>query len=194
MKKLRILTVVVAGLLATGTMANAERIEADLTGYEEVPSVNTVASGEFSARISRDEQSIEYVLKYRNLQGTVSQSHIHIAQLSVNGSIVIWLCQTEGTFLDPTTLAPQCPAGQATEAIVTGKITAANVIAGSTTSQQLNANDLASVIAAIRAGAAYANVHTLPLSGGGEIRGQIEDKDKKDKDDRDDRGDKGRPH
>ena len=77
-------------------MANAERIEADLTGYEEVPSVNTVASGEFKARISRDEQSIEYVLKYKNLQGTVSQGHIHIAQLSVNGSIVIWLCQTEG--------------------------------------------------------------------------------------------------
>lgn len=194
MKKLRIFIVTVAGLLATATMANAERIEADLTGYEEVPSVNTVASGEFSARISRDEQSIEYVLKYRNLQGTVSQSHIHIAQLSVNGSIVIWLCQTEGTFLDPTKLAPQCPAGQATEAIVTGKITAANVIAGSTTSQQLNANDLASVIAAIRAGAAYANVHTLPLSGGGEIRGQIEDKDKKDQDDRDDKGDKGRQH
>jgi hypothetical protein len=47
--------------------------------------------------------------------------------------------------------------------------------------------DLASVIAAIRAGAAYANVHTLPLSGGGEIRGQIEakgDKDRKDKDDK----------
>jgi hypothetical protein len=187
MKRLGILIAVMAGLLATGTMANAERIEADLTGYEEVPSVNTVASGDFNARISRDEQSIEYVLKYKNLQGTVSQAHIHIAQLSVNGSIVIWLCQTEGTFLDPTKLAPQCPAGQATEAIVTGKITAANVIAGGTASQQLNAMDLASVIAAIRAGAAYANVHTLPLSGGGEIRGQIEakgDKDRKDKDDK----------
>ena len=66
----------------------------DLTGYEEVPVVNTVASGEFRARISRDEQSIEYRLSYSGLQGTVSQAHIHIAQLSVNGSIVIWLCQT----------------------------------------------------------------------------------------------------
>ena len=33
-------------------MANAERIEAELTGYEEVPVVSTVASGEFRARIS----------------------------------------------------------------------------------------------------------------------------------------------
>jgi hypothetical protein len=55
---------------------------------------------------------------------------------------------------------------------VTGTITAANVIAGATASQQLKAGDLAAVITAIRAGMAYANVHTTP-SPGGEIRGQI---------------------
>jgi hypothetical protein len=38
--------------------------------------------------------------------------------------------------------------------------------------QQLTTGDLAEIIAAIRAGAAYANVHTN-LSPGGEIRGQI---------------------
>jgi len=53
-----------------------------------------------------------------------------------------------------------------------GPITAANVIAGSMAPQQLAAGDLAAVVAAIRAGAAYANVHTTP-SPGGEIRGQI---------------------
>lgn len=188
MKRLRILLVVMAGLLATTTLANAERIEADLTGYEEVPAVSTLASGDFQARISLDEQSIEYVLKYRGLQGTVTQSHIHIAQLSVNGSIVIWLCQTD-TNKDPTNLAGLCPAGKETEAIVTGKITAANVITGSMAPQQLNAGDLAEVIRAIRAGAAYANVHT-DLSSGGEIRGQIDVQDNRDKRDRDDRGKK----
>jgi hypothetical protein len=45
-------------------------------------------------------------------------------------------------------------------------------VAGATTSQQLAAGELAEVIAAMRAGAAYANVHTN-LSPGGEIRGQI---------------------
>jgi hypothetical protein len=54
---------------------------------------------------------------------------------------------------------------------VRGTITALNVIAGSTT-QQLGDGELDEVIAAIRAGAAYANVHTN-LSPGGEIRGQI---------------------
>jgi hypothetical protein len=47
------------------------------------------------------------------------------------------------------------------------------VIAGSITTQQLFAGDLAPILAAIRAGASYANVHRIPLSPGGEIRGQI---------------------
>ena len=159
-------------LVGLSTRAQGEKIEADLIGFREVPSVSTSASGEFHAKINRGDQSIDYELRYSGLQGTVQQGHIHVAQLSVNGSIVIWLCQTAAPFLDPTKLAPQCPSGQSTEAVVTGRITAANVIAGATTSQQLKAADLAAVIRAIRAGFAYANVHT-DLSPGGEIRGQI---------------------
>ena len=156
-------------LAAVPAVASAERIQAALTGYEEVPAVNTVASGEFRAKISPDGQTIEYELSYSGLQGAVQQAHIHVAQLSVNGSIVIWLCQTAAPFLDPTGKAPQCPQS----GTVTGTITSANVIAGSMAPQQLKAGDLADVIAAIRAGAAYANVHTN-LSPGGEIRGQVQ--------------------
>lgn len=176
MKRLRILIFVMAALSLTAAGPSGHdderRLRADLTGLEEVPVVNTVASGRFRARISPDEQSIEYRLSYSGLQGTVSQAHIHIAQLSVNGSIVIWLCQTATNPAPATVPTPHtCNPGSDD---FTGRITAADVIAGSTTSQQLNANDLASVIALIRAGAAYANVHTLPNSTGGEIRGQIE--------------------
>jgi hypothetical protein len=156
-----------AGLLATATAAKADQIGAVLTGYEESPSVSTTASGEFTATITPDGNAILYRERFGGLQAPITQSHIHVGQLGVNGSVVIFLCQT-ATNPDPTGLAPQCPQ----EGIVTGTITAANVIAGSTTSQQLNANDLAAVITAIRAGAAYANVHTT-LSPGGEIRGQI---------------------
>jgi hypothetical protein len=97
----------------------------------------------------------------------VTQSHIHVGQLGVNGSVVIFLCQT-ATNPDPTGLAPQCPQ----DGSVSGTITTANVIAGATASQQLEVGDLAGVIAAIRAGAAYVNIHTN-ISPGGEIRGQI---------------------
>jgi CHRD domain len=165
--RFRLLIAVIGSLLATATLATAEQIGALLTGYEESPAVSTTATGEFTATIAPDSDTIFYSETFSGLQGTVTQSHIHVGQLGVNGSVVIFLCQTEAN-PDPTGLAPQCPQ----EGSVAGTITAANVIAGATTSQQLAAGDLAAVIAAIRAGAAYANVHTTP-SPGGEIRGQI---------------------
>ena len=155
------------GLLATASVAKAEQIGALLTGYEETPAaVSTTASGEFTATIDPNG-SIEYSETYSGLQAPVTQSHIHVGQLGVNGSIVIFLCQT-ATNPDPTGLAPQCPQA----GTVSGTITSANVIAGSTATQQLAAKDLSAVITAIQAGAAYANVHTV-VSPGGEIRGQI---------------------
>ena len=164
--RIRLLTAIVGSLLAITTVAEAEQLGALLTGYEESPSVSTTGTGSFTATVA-PHGVIQYTETYSGLQGTVTQSHIHVGQLGVNGSIVIFLCQT-ATNPDPTGLAPQCPQ----EGNVSGTITAANVIAGATGSQQLAAGDLAAVIAAIRAGAAYANVHTTP-SPGGEIRGQI---------------------
>jgi hypothetical protein len=154
-------------LLAIAPLATAEQIGALLTGYEESPAVSTTGRGEFFATIDSDGDTIVYTETFSGLQGTVTQSHIHVGQLGVNGSVVIFLCQT-ATNPDPTGLAPQCPQ----EGTVTGTITAANVIAGSMAPQQLAAGDLAAVSAAIRAGAAYANVHTN-VSPGGEIRGQL---------------------
>src|SRR6266404_6053881 len=168
MKRLGIFIVVMVGLLATATVAKADQIRALLTGYEETPAaVSTVARGVFIATIDPDGDAINYRLTFNALQAAVTQSHIHVGQLSITGSIVIFLCQTAAN-PDPTGLAPQCPQ----QGTVTGRVTAANVIAGSQAPQQLATGDLAAVITAIRAGAAYANVHTN-LSPGGEIRGQI---------------------
>jgi hypothetical protein len=168
MKRSSIFIFVMAGLLITATMARAEQISALLTGYEETPAaVSTTGRGEFTATIAPDGDTILYSETYSGLQAPVTQSHIHVGQLGVTGSVVIFLCQMAGS-PDPTGLAPQCPQ----EGTVSGVITAANVIAGSQAPQQLAAGDLAAVITAIRAGAAYANVHTQ-VSPGGEIRGQI---------------------
>ena len=166
--RLRVLIAVMGGVLATATVARGETLQVTLTGYEETPAaVSTTASGEFTATITPDGNAILYRERYSGLQAPVTQSHIHVGQLSVNGSVVIFLCQTAAN-PDPTGLAPHCPQ----EGTVSGTITAANVIAGATTTQQLTAKDLAAVITAIQAGAAYANVHTT-VSPGGEIRGQI---------------------
>jgi hypothetical protein len=163
----RVLLAVMGSLLAAAPLAKAEQIGALLTGYEESPSVSTTATGEFTATIAPDGKSIQYTETYSGLQASVTQSHIHVGQLGVNGSVVIFLCQTSAN-PDPTGLAPQCPQ----EGTVSGTITPSNVIAGSTATQQLVAGDLTAVLTAIQAGAAYANVHTT-VSPGGEIRGQI---------------------
>ena len=98
----------------------------------------------------------------------MAQSHIHIARKSVNGGIVLWLCQGTAKPTDPAiaALTPPCPQ----EGTVTGVLTSANVTPVAT--QQIAAKELNEIITLIRAGAAYANVHTAP-SPGGEIRGQI---------------------
>src|SRR5215831_114385 len=166
-------------LLLVPVLASAdgpEKLRADLTGYEEVPSVSTPAHGSFTAVIAKDGESISYELTYEDLIGTVQQSHIHFAQKSVNGSVVIWLCQTATTPAPASVAAitPVCPQS----GTVVGTITAANVVPAATTSQQITAGELSEVIAAIRGGVAYANVHATPLNPGGEIRGQIHDNQK----------------
>jgi len=169
MKKLAITAAVLAAF-AAATTARAEQVRATLIGYEEVPVVSTVASGDFVGTISKDDLAIDYQLTYSGLQGNVLQAHIHVAQPGVSGSIVIWLCQTAAQPAPAavSALTPTCPQA----GTVSGQITAANVIAGSTVSQQLAAGELDEVLAAIRGGVAYANVHTT-LSTPGEIRGQL---------------------
>lgn len=152
-------------LLVVSAIAGAEQIQGDLDGYQEVPPVSTVAAGDFRAMISPGDDAIDYELTYAGLQGDITMAHVHFGQAGVNGGIVFWLCGTpalpgpEGT--------PTCP----DEGTVSGTIDADDIQA-SPPAQQIAAGDLAAVIAAIRAGAAYANVHTT-LSPGGEIRGQI---------------------
>jgi hypothetical protein len=143
----------------------------DLVGYEETPfTINTAGSGEFKAVVSEDGTSIAYQLSYRNLSSTVLQAHIGRPALS--GGVVLWLCANNPPITPPTTIpTPQpCPPFPAT---ITGTLTAADVVA-STNGQGIDAGaaGFAEMVAAIRAGAAYANVHTT-LHPSGEIRGRL---------------------
>jgi hypothetical protein len=133
-------------------------------------SVSTAAFGRFRAVVSRDTTGaaqIAYTLSYTGLSSAVQQAHIHFAQQHVNGGIVLFLCQ--GAVLAPGSVPtpPTCPQ----EGTVTGNLKAENVLATATT-QQIGAGEFAEVLAAIRAGAAYVNVHSA-TSPGGEFRGQI---------------------
>jgi CHRD domain len=128
--------------------------------------VSTAASGSFKASIDKDV--ISYELNYQGLEGSVTQAHIHFGQRHTVGGIVVWLCQTAGTLAPAavTGLTPFCPP----EGTVTGTITPAQVL--TVAGQGIAALEFDELVAAIRAGATYANVHSS-LFPPGEIRGHI---------------------
>lgn len=130
--------------------------------------VSTAASGKFVAEIDEQGQKIHYKLSYKDLEGEVTQGHIHFGQRHTVGGIVVWLCQTAGTPAPAAVAAstPFCPA----EGTVEGTITPAQVLAQPL--QGIAAEEFDELVDAIRAGATYANVHTT-LHPPGEIRGHI---------------------
>ena len=169
----------VAVLLAIPLLQDAQAnsrkrsLRADLQGFEEPPSISSTGSGEFRAKISRDETSIEYELSFEDLEGDVTQSHIHIGQKGVNGGISIWLC---GTATNPGPAGtPSCGGPRAGS--VTRTVTKDDVIGP--TGQGIAAGEFEEVLTAIREGVAYANVHST-RNPGGEIRGQIRTGDRDD--------------
>jgi CHRD domain-containing protein len=166
----RILAALLA-LLSLPAMADGNRkhvIFTRLVSYQEVPAISSTASGQFRAFIDEKAGTISYRLSFEGLSSDVRQSHIHFGQHSVNGAVSVFLCQT-ATNPDPTGLAPQCPQS----GTVTGLLQAANMAAG-TTAQGIAPGEFAELLAAIRAGVAYVNVHTATFTGG-EIRGQLRD-------------------
>jgi len=154
-------------MLTSPAEANGDRHRASLEGFQEVPAVITGASGTLKVKIAPDDASFEFVLTYEGIEGgSVTQSHIHVGQLTANGGIVVFLC----TNLAPPANVPTPPACPTPGGTVTGTRTAADVVAQ--LSQGVSAGDFAAVLTAIRAGTAYGNVHST-VSPSGEIRGQI---------------------
>ena len=118
-----------------------------------------------SSDLSADGTALEYRLISSNIHNVV-QSHIHVAPEGVNGPIVVFL------------FGLVAPGGGRTDGVLaTGTITAGNLIG------PLAGHPFSDLMAAIRAGTAYVNVHTNDgVDGvntgpgdfpGGEIRGQL---------------------
>jgi hypothetical protein len=146
-----------------------ETVTARLTGYQETPqTVNSAASGEFKASIRDDETAIDYEVTYRNLSSLPTQSHIHFGRPGLTGGVVLFLC----TNLAPPASVPTPPACPAAPATIKGTLTAANVIPTATQGIDTGAAGFGEMLKAIRADAAYANVHTT-LHPSGEIRGRL---------------------
>jgi hypothetical protein len=150
----------------SGLAADSVRnLGARLSGYQEVPTLSTSGNGRFEARVNRQGTAVDWRLRYADLEGAVLQAHIHFQARALNGPIVVFLCTNLGNGPAGTQACPPSPAS------VEGTFTAADVLGGAAASG-LEAGNLDELLAALRAGATYANVHT-ELRPGGEIRGQI---------------------
>jgi hypothetical protein len=150
-----------------------------LSGYNETPlTLNSSGSGEFSATVNKDG-SISYTLSYRDLASPVLQSHIHFGRPAITGQIVLFLC----TNLTPPVGVP-APQACPQQGTISGTLTAADVIARPTQGIDGAAAGLAEMVKAMRASAAYANVHTQTFPSG-EIRGTVGPGDDEDENDDD---------
>lgn len=186
--RLAVLSAGVVAMLAGSALAdhghdNRKRVfRAELKGLNEVPAISTKARGQFYAVLNQKGDELRYWISFSDLSEDVSQSHIHFGNHHTNGGIVVWLC--EGTVNAPTDRTPSC--GGPRSSTVTGVLTKDDVVA-TASAQGITPGEFDELIAAMRAGAAYANVHSgvpgdpnamppRPTVGfpPGEIRGQID--------------------
>lgn len=130
-----------------------EKFIAGMTGREEVPPVDTIATG--SANFEPEtEEILKYTVNVSDIDG-VTQAHIHSGRIGENGPVVVTLFKTDS------------PADEEITGLLSeGNITAAN-LEGPLTGKQLS-----DLIALMSNGGAYVNVHSNEFPNG-EIRGQI---------------------
>jgi CHRD domain-containing protein len=168
----RVGSVAVAGLAIalTGAVSadhdhgkREEVVRAHLVGVNEVPSVSSPATATFRAVIDEEGGTISYTLKYEGFLNTVTQSHFHFGQHHTSGGISVFIC----TNLGNSPGSPACPAAQGE---ISGVATAASVIGPA--GQGISPGEFAELLAAIRAGSVYVNIHSN-IFPAGEIRGQL---------------------
>lgn len=169
-----------ASTLAIAAIATADgatreiKARGGLSGYQETPqTLSTTGNGAFRARVNNDGTSFDWTLSYEALEGAVQQAHIHFGQRAMSGGISVFLCTNLGNApaSPPATPTKACPPPPAT---ITGTAVAADVIGP--LGQGIEPTAFNELLAAVRAGYTYANVHTTKWPSG-EIRGQLNERE-----------------
>jgi hypothetical protein len=169
--RLKLVAVVAAaGVIGVIAVAVASRgsssVSEKLTGYEETPAtLSTTGEGEFRARIDRRDEEIDWKLEYEDLEGAVTQAHIHLGATALSGGISVWLCDNTGGGPEGTQECPSPPAE------IRGTIEPEDVVGP--VPQGIDPGEFDELLDALNAGFTYANVHTDKYPAG-EIRAQLE--------------------
>lgn len=146
-------------LAAFSTSACSEQEQetyiAELRGSNEVPANASSATGRVVLLVSKDASYAEYSVEQRGLSGGIRGGHFHRAAVGVNGGIVLsFIFNADGS-------ENRNPTPGTTDLELQG------AVARTMTKAQLD-----TILADLRAGNIYANIHT-PNFPGGEIRGQL---------------------
>jgi hypothetical protein len=154
----------VAGSTASAVAGGGAATEqARLNSFAEVPTLSTSGGGTFQASVNTTTDRIRYTLRYNGLRTGVQQAHIHLGRTATVGGVSAFLCTNVG---GGTARTPRCPQRGAVRGVL-----GPNAVVGPT-DQALGAGHFTELVRALRAGAAYVNVHTARFPSG-EIRGQI---------------------
>jgi hypothetical protein len=152
----------VALLAIVGTAAivgahESRHFDARLSGDAEVPAVDTDARGRAIMNLNRSEDALSFRLLAKIED--VTAAHIHCGPEGVNGPVAAFL------YPGPTVT----PHGM----LAKGSLTEADVIAlPDSPACPGGISSFSDLIAKMRSGGAYVNVHTV-TNPGGEIRGQV---------------------
>ena len=176
MAKVRVFLLgLLVALFGTGVAAALEsfNFNSPMDGAQEAPLPrDTPARGNAVYNLSADGSAIEYRLIAANIEN-VFMAHIHMGPAGSAGPIVVWLYPSTSPVPGPL------GAGRIDGVIAQGRITAANLVG------PLAGHPLSDLVALLRNGGAYTNVHTSDGDAvlnegpgdfpGGEIRGQIKE-------------------
>ncbi len=135
-----------------GCPAEFPALLADLSGDQEVPAVDSAATGKAVFFLSRDESQLSFEVDLSGIDpADILQAHLHVAPPGFNGPVVLFLASGP----------PDAP-------VLRGTLSAADLIAN----PDVGVQTFADFVEALRAGDVYVNVHTTAHSSG-EIRGQV---------------------
>lgn len=147
--------VVVIGVLSSLTnMALGAKFTAVMSGDQEVPPVDTTATGKTTFRTSNNDTSMKYKVNITGFSEATG-AHIHLGKAGANGDVIVDLLT--GMKENPTKLG-MAIRGNITDSSLTGP---------------MQGKTLGDLINAINNGDTYVNVHTQGHPDG-EIRGQIQ--------------------
>ena len=157
--------ILAAGLTtASAVYANAQQLRATLSGFNEAPmTLVSTSRGTLTVNLNRQQKSLSYQLTYSDLEGDVTQAHIHIGTPHQSGGISVFFCTNFGNGPPET---PACPAS----GTVSGLLTPTSVIGPA--AQGVPAEAFDKLAEALLSNATYGNVHSTKYPGG-EIRGQL---------------------